>query len=253
MKRVIVAFSGGIDSTFLLFTAVRILGAENVFAVTGVSPTYLEAEIEEAKDLADFIGVQWRKIDTLEMEDPRFTANPEDRCYHCKRELFLILNELASGRSIDYVLDGTNDDDLSDYRPGCKAAAELGIRSPLADCELTKSDIRELAAEAALPNWDKPSMACLASRIPYGTEITAKRLSQVADGEDVLRRMGFKEIRLRWHDEIARIELSKQDMPKALLQRQEIVESLKRLGFAYICLDIEGIRSGSMNEALGKT
>lgn len=250
MEGVLIAFSGGVDSTLLLKAAT--MTSTRVMAVTASSPTYPEAEIAAAVQLARDLGVQHQIIKTNEMEDPNFTANPTERCYHCKRELFATLRRLASEHALKTIVDGANADDEDDFRPGRRAAREFGVRSPLQEVGLTKDEIRQLARYLHLPNWDKPSMACLSSRIPYGQAITPEKLRQIAAAEDFLCRLGLKEVRVRHHDTIARIEVNPAAF--ALLIdaaiRVKIVKYFQDLGFTYIVLDLEGFRSGSMNAVL---
>lgn len=250
MEGVLIAFSGGVDSTLLLKAAT--LTSARVMAVTASSPTYPETEIAAAVQLARDLRVQHRIINTNEMEDPNFTANPTERCYHCKRELFATLRRLASEHHLKTIVDGANADDEEDFRPGRRAAREFGVRSPLQEVGLTKDEIRQLAKYFHLPNWDKPSMACLSSRIPYGQAITPEKLRQIAAAEEYLYQLGLKEVRVRHHDTIARIEVN----PAAFAlfidaaEREKIVKFFKGLGFTYISLDLEGFRSGSMNALL---
>ncbi len=249
-KRVVVAFSGGVDSTFLLKMAVEVLGAEQVLAVTGQSPTYPAWELAEAKELASALGVRQLIIDTEELEQEDFAANPPERCYFCKQELFSRLRQIAQKEGALAVLDGTNRDDLGDYRPGRKAARELGVRSPLLEAGLTKDDIRFFSFALGLPTWNKPACACLSSRFPYGTRITPEKLLQVERGEDFLRSLGFVQFRLRHHGALARIEIDPEQFSLLLAKASAVVSELKATGFAYVALDLEGYRTGSMNETL---
>lgn len=249
--KVLVAFSGGVDSTFLLRTACDVLPG-NVLAVTATSPSFPRYEYEEALRLAREMGVPHRTIESHELENPRFTENSPERCYHCKGELFSDLQRLAGEEGYNAVLDASNADDTLDYRPGMKAAKELGIRSPLRDAGLTKSEIRQLSKDMGLSTWNKPSFACLASRFPYGTKITGELLERVAGAEQFLKDKGFNQFRVRHHGNMARLELDEdgfQRLQKTEL-RAEIVKLLKKLGYLYVTVDIEGYRTGSLNEGL---
>jgi len=251
MNKVLVAFSGGVDSTFLLKVARDVLG-EKVMAVTASSETYPQEEIKEAKKLARKLNVRHLVIHTCELENPDFVNNPPQRCYFCKQELFTKLKEIAESESIPYVLDGANYEDTEDFRPGATAAQELGIRSPLKEAKLVKNEIRALSKNLDLPTWDKPSLACLSSRFPYYTEIDKKSLKQIGQAEELLKKLGFKQVRVRHHDHIARIEIETAEFPKIIKNRtkQKIVEDFKKLGYTYVSLDLAGYRTGSMNEPL---
>jgi len=250
MGSVVVAFSGGVDSTFLLKMAAEVLGAEKVLAVTAQSPTYTSWELEESRQLAYNLGVRQRIINTEELENDDFAANPPERCYFCKQELFSSLLRIAGTEGASYIADGSNLDDLGDYRPGRKAAKEMGVRSPLLEAGMTKDDIRFFSREMGLPTWNKPACACLSSRFPYGTRITREKLAQVEQGEDYLRSLGFGQFRLRHHGELARIEISRAQFPLMMENAAEVARKLKASGFTYVAMDLEGYRTGSMNEVL---
>ncbi len=250
----LVAFSGGCDSTLLLRAAHDVLGDKAV-AVTARSETYPSREYEEAEKFAQELGVRHLTIDTSELAVEGFSSNPPDRCYFCKTELFHKLLELAREHGLQYVADGTSLDDASDHRPGMRAAAELGIVSPLKEAGLTKQDIREISKSLGLPTWDKPSLACLASRFPYGEEITAEKLRMVDEAESFLRGLGFRQLRVRHHDTMARIEVPEGDICKLLDQslRRQVTSKLREIGYTYVSLDLQGYRSGSLNEALARS
>jgi uncharacterized protein len=247
----LVAFSGGVDSTFLVRVAHDVLG-DRCLALTTVSPTTPPDDIIEAKALAAAVGVPHVLIDADELAIPGYAENPTNRCYFCKDNLFTICAAEAARRGIAVVLDGANVDDLQDHRPGLKAAAEQGVRHPLVEVGLTKADIRTVSRTLGLPTWDRPASPCLSSRFPYGTRITGERLARVANAERLLRECGFRELRVRFHDEIARLEVPTREMARLLEPtiRTRLVTGLKALGFAYVTLDLEGFRSGSLNEVL---
>ena len=250
--KVVVAFSAGVDSTFLLALAVRALGPQKVLAAIGISPSLGQRQLEQGRVLAGQIGAELVEIPTDELNNPKYTANPAERCFFCKSDLFTRLRALATSRGLAAIVSGANADDAGDFRPGLRAGRELGVVNPLMDAGLTKADIRQASRALGLPTWDKPAMACLASRIPYGQEITAERLARVEQAEDILKDIGFRQCRVRDHGTVARLELPSEEFAKLLEQRGTITDLLKRVGYAYVALDLLGFRSGSMNEVLPK-
>lgn len=248
----VIAFSGGLDSTLLAKVAVDVLGGERVLAVTGRSPSVPAAELASVADLAAEVGARHAFLDTREFADPNYVANAGDRCYFCKTELYGQLVRLAAERGYAAVLSGTNADDLGDYRPGLRAADEHAVRAPLAEAGLGKADVRRLAAALGLSIHDKPASPCLASRIPYGQEVTPEKLRRVDAAETLLRELGFRECRVRHHEELARIEVPPAEIARFADAglRGRVEAHLRSLGFRYVSLDLRGFRSGSLNEAL---
>jgi len=250
--RVVVAFSGGVDSSLLLKVALDTLGPERVLAVIAQSESYPARELAEALLLAGDLGTTPRVIASAEFSDPRYRANPANRCYYCKSELFGRLAAIAREEGYAAVLEGNNADDAGDYRPGRQAAQELGVRSPLLEVGLGKAEVRALARALGLPNWDKPAAACLASRIPYGTPLTPETLSRVDAAEQALLDLGFRQVRVRHHGDLARIEVAPAEVDRLLAAdvRREVTARLRRLGYRYVSADLQGYRTGSANEAL---
>ncbi len=254
LESVLVAFSGGVDSTFLAKAAYMALG-EKAIAVTARSPSYPKAEMEEAIQLAQQIGIRHLFIDTEEINDPNYAANPPNRCYFCKTELFQKMKPLAQRLGVRHIIYGAIADDLSDFRPGMQAAKEQGAIAPLAELGFTKDEIRLLSRWLGLPTWNKPSFACLSSRFPYGATITPEKLRQVEEAEEFLRQHGFSAFRVRHHDTIARIEVPPEDFPRFLdpTFRSALIKRFREIGFLFVTLDLMGLRSGSLNELLSLT
>jgi pyridinium-3,5-biscarboxylic acid mononucleotide sulfurtransferase len=251
LRSVVVGFSGGVDSAYLAYTANRTLGA-NALCVTAVSPSYPTFQKRETAEFVQQFGLNHLEIQSEEVDDPDYRENTPARCYFCKSELFTKLEALARERGYNAVLDGTNYDDLGDFRPGRRAADEHSVRSPLLETQMTKLDIRELSRKAGLPTWDKPALPCLSSRFPYGTSISAEKLSIVDRGENILRDFGFRIFRVRYHEQLVRLEFAPEELPKALNTTMAaiLLNKFKALGFKYVTIDLEGYRSGSLNEVL---
>ncbi len=252
LKKVAVAFSGGVDSTFLLKVCIDELGSDNVLAVTAHSQAITNQEFIEAQTLANLLKARQIIIQLNELDDPFITNNPPERCYYCKKQIFNKFIATAKEQGYNFVLEGSNFSDKDDFRPGMRAIKELGVLSPLKDAGLTKDEIRQLSKEMGLPTWNKPSYACLFSRFPYGEKITPEKLKRVAQAETILRENGFGQFRVRSHSDLARIEVLPEDIDKFFDQpfRNKIVNEFKKIGFTYITLDLSGYRSGSMNEQL---
>ena len=246
----LVAFSGGVDSSLALAVCARALPKDRVLAVTSNNETYLPSELDLARGFVASLGVEHLVVDTRELDNPNYASNPTNRCYFCKSTLYSDLAKLANDKGYACVVDGANKDDEGDYRPGRKAARELGVVSLLSRAGVTKAEVRELAKYLGLPTWDKPALACLSSRFPYGQEITPEKLAQVARGEEFLRANGFRQARVRHHGEIARLEVGPDEMERAFALRGEIDAEFKEAGFLYVALDLSGYKSGSLNAAL---
>lgn len=249
LESLAVAFSGGVDSTFLLKVAYMVL-QDKVIGITVNSAIHPRWEVESAKELAKLIGVRHIVLDVDIFREDKIISNPPERCYYCKLDVFSLIKETAKHYGIDNIADGSNADDVGDYRPGMRALKELGILSPLMEAGLRKAEIRELSKELGLPTWNKPALACLATRIPYNTRITKEVLSMIEEGENFLRSLGFTQVRLRHLDNLAKIEVLPEDMPKLLELKDTIIEKLKAIGYTYITLDLEGYNTGSMNRLI---
>jgi len=250
-ERVLVAFSAGVDSTFLLKAAQMALGARAI-ALTASSPTVPPGELEAAKNFAASLGCRHIIVHSRELDNPSFAANPVNRCFFCKDELYRISRAEADKLGVQTIVDGTNLDDLTDHRPGLKAADQWGVRHPLVEAQMTKQDIRRYSRELGLPTWDKPSSPCLSSRFPYGTAIDLERLRKVGACEVFMKELGFREFRVRYHGDLARIEVAQDELDRAFAQpvREALIKRFKEVGFKFISLDLEGFRSGSLNQGL---
>jgi pyridinium-3,5-biscarboxylic acid mononucleotide sulfurtransferase len=248
MKRVLVAYSGGVDSSYLAAVATEEL-SENALCVTGISPSVSDFQRRQSAEIANRLGFNFQTVDTSELADPNYQKNGADRCFFCKDELYSVLGGVSTEFGFGYIVDGTNADDLRDHRPGRVAAANHNVRSPLAETGLTKSEIRELSRKLGLPTWDLPASPCLSSRIAHGVPVTIERLSRVERAEEVLRKLGFVEFRVRLHDKLARIEIAKAEMPRMFETEiyEDVSRTFSKIGFKYITLDLQGFRSGSMN------
>ena len=252
LGRIVVAYSGGVDSTFLLKTCVDVLGSKNVLACIAAGPSLPKSQYAKAVEMAKNMQVAVETVEPNELADKTYSANKADRCFHCKSHLFKILNKLAKEKGFDCVICGSNTDDFNDYRPGNKAVKIFNVRCPLVEAQLAKKDIRQLSRKLNLPTADIPASPCLASRISYGEEITDQKLNQVEQAEEFLKSLGFVEFRVRLHGQLARIEVHQDEIAKVVALRQKIIEQLKSLGFKFVSVDLEGFRSGSLNEMLSQ-
>jgi uncharacterized protein len=249
VTRACVAFSGGVDSSLVLAVAVRALGPDRVVAVTATSPTYLGEELAAARDVASRLGVDHVVVETHEFDDPRYVENSRERCYHCKAGLLDEVARVAAGRGDATIVDGANADDVGDHRPGMRAAGERGVLQPLLAAAVGKAEVRRLARALGLPTWDVPQQACLASRVPYGAPITPEKIAAVAAAESAMRDLGFRQCRARHHGDVARLEVERADLERAFALREELSRRIRAAGFTYVALDLDGFRTGSMNEA----
>lgn len=254
MQSVLVAYSGGVDSSYVAMIATQELG-EKAVCVMGISPSVSQVQQEEAEKIASDFNFHFLTVPTFELEDPNYKSNPSNRCYYCKDELYGKLKAIATGKNIDFVLDGSNTDDMSDFRPGRQAASEHGIRSPLIEVGISKQELRELSKKQKLPTWDKPASPCLSSRIAYGIPVSIERLSKVERGEQILRKAGFREFRVRYHGELVRLEIAPDEMERILHKEMldQVADSFRTLGFRYVTLDLHGYRTGALNEILDKS
>lgn len=248
----LVAFSGGVDSSLALAVAARALPEESVLAVTSDNETYLPSELEPAREFVASLGVEHLVVDTRELDNPDYASNPTNRCYFCKSTLYSDLAEMAREKGYGCVVDGANADDEGDYRPGRAAAKELSVVSPLSEAGLSKEEVREISRHLDLPMWDKPALACLSSRFPYGEEITQGKLAQVTRAEEFMREKGYRQVRVRHHGDLARLEVGGEELERAFAEREEITSELVEAGFLYVTLDLAGYRSGSLNAALDR-
>lgn len=253
MERVLIAYSGGTDSAYLAWAARHALG-ENAIAITADSPSIPESHKRDAVRFAEEQGIRHEMIPTNEFENPAYVENNPDRCFHCKDELFRVMDQIATDRGFEHIVYGVNTDDLGDYRPGQNAAKIHQVKAPLVEAGLSKAEIRELSRQASLETWDRPAAACLSSRIPYGTKVTPERIKVVEQGEEAVKALGFRQFRVRYHDQLVRIEIAPEEMEKALNLRcaAELTRIFKELGFLYVALDLEGYRQGSLNAVLAQ-